>query len=261
MSRVLAVVLLLCVAAAAQTAHAPITEVAFETEIPLSQWNDLPAIVWTDSSQLSLAQDALQRKEIFKNNRVNVSLVNIAVGETTPVHKHSRDFISVYLSGDHLQQTVSGEKPDTQKIEAGEVRFRNAGYTHSTKNVGTAPFQAVMVEFADAQGPSKKVHKKSHTCTPNSKLCVDEKELFCTDKVCVEDVEMAPGSVTVRHSHATDHMLVAVSDYELTDEVEGKGTVVRRHKSGEVEYIPAGITHRLTNTGKERARFTVILWK
>jgi quercetin dioxygenase-like cupin family protein len=77
----------------------------------------------------------------------------------------------------------------------------------------------------------------------------------------VEDVTMAPGAVTTKHSHATDHMLVAVSDYELTDQVEGKGAVVRTRKSGEVEYIPAGITHRLTNTGQAPARFTVIVWR
>ena len=32
-------------------------------------------------------------------------------------------------------------------------------------------------------------------------------------------------------------------------------------KSGEIEYIPAGITHRLTNTGTKPARFIVVLWR
>jgi oxalate decarboxylase/phosphoglucose isomerase-like protein (cupin superfamily) len=56
-------------------------------------------------------------------------------------------------------------------------------------------------------------------------------------------------------------MLIAVSDYELTDRVEGKGIVVRTRKSSEVEYIPAGITHRITNTGQAPARFIVIVWR
>jgi quercetin dioxygenase-like cupin family protein len=72
---------------------------------------------------------------------------------------------------------------------------------------------------------------------------------------------MAPGALSIKHSHTTDHMLVAVSDYELTDQVEDKGTSVRRRKSGEVEYIPAGITHQLTNTGKNTARFVVVAWR
>jgi len=106
------------------------------------------------------------------------------------------------------------------------------------------------------------VGTRSHYCNPDgTTACVDEKNLFCTARVCVEDVSIAPGAITHKHSHGTDHMLVAVSDYELTDQVEGKGTVVRTPKSGEVEYLPAGITHRLTNTGQAPARFTVIVWR
>jgi quercetin dioxygenase-like cupin family protein len=232
MSRVLVTVLLLCAAAAAQSAPTPPT-----------------------------TGGVAERKEIFKNNRVRASFVSLGPGEFTTMHKHDRDWVTVFLSGDRIQQSLPTRELSKTKIETGEVRFRKAGLIHATRNVGTAPFKAVIVEFNDPQGESKDINKKSQTCAPGSKACVEEKELFCTDKVCVEDVEMAPGSVTLRHSHATDHMLVAVSDYELTDEVEGKGTIVRRHKSGEVEYIPAGITHRLTNTGGAPARFTVIIWK
>jgi quercetin dioxygenase-like cupin family protein len=202
-----------------------------------------------------------QPKELLKNSKVDVSLLTFAPGEGSAMHKHERDYVAVFVTGGQLELTQAGQQPTKNKLEAGEVRFRNAGVTHSAKNIGTSPFWTVIVEFADAQGKVKRINKKSQTCAPGTKTCVEEKELFCTEKVCVEEVKMAPGAVTVQHSHATDHMLVAVSDYELTDEVEGKGTVVRRHKSGEVEYIPAGITHRLTNTGKDPAYFTVILWK
>src|SRR5262249_39656799 len=186
--------------------------------------------------------------------------------EATPMHKYDRDFLSVFVTGGHTQNTLPGAKPVADNMPSGEVRFRYVrylswAYTHAWKNQGPSPFRVVIVEFADSQGKIKKIGTTSHTCNPdNPKVCIDEKKLFCTAKVCVEDVTMAPGAVTSKHSHATDHMLVAVSDYELTDNVEGKGPVVRSHKSGEVEYIPAGISHQLTNTGTAPARFTVILW-
>ena len=202
-----------------------------------------------------------QRKELLKNSKVEVSQLTFAPGEGAAMHKHERDYVAVFVTGGQLELTQAGQQPTKNKLEAGEVRFRNAGVTHSAKNIGSSPFETVIVEFADAQGKMKRITKKSQTCVPGTKTCVEEKELFCTEKVCVEEVKMAPGSVTVQHSHATDHMLIAVSDYELTDEVEGKGTIVRRHKSGDAEYIPAGITHRLTNTGQAPAYFTVILWK
>jgi quercetin dioxygenase-like cupin family protein len=56
-------------------------------------------------------------------------------------------------------------------------------------------------------------------------------------------------------------MLVAITDYTLTDEIVGKGKKVRTKKAGEVEYIPMGITHQLTNTGAAAARFIVIAFK
>jgi quercetin dioxygenase-like cupin family protein len=202
-----------------------------------------------------------QRKVILENNKVMVSLLNLAPGDATPMHKHDKDMVTVFVDGGKTQHTLYGKEPTADKMEVGEVRFKNAGFTHSTKNEGAGAFRAVIVEFEEPQGQMEKQGTKSRTCAPDKNACVDEKQLFCTAKVCVENVSMAPGSSSIRHSHATDHMIVAVSDFELTDEVEGKGIVVRKHKSGEVEFLSAGITHRLTNTGKEAARFTVIVWK
>ena len=232
MRRAAVILLLLCVASAAQES-APIRD----SEVP-------------------------QRKEILVNHRVTVSLLELAPHDATPMHQHDRDSLAIFVSGGHTSNTVFGHKPALDTIPAGEVRFLNAGYSHATENEGTSPFRAVTIEFDDPQGKLEQVGTVSRYCNPGSTTaCVDEKNLFCTAKVCVEDVTIASGAITSKHSHTTDHMLVAVSDYELTDVVEGKGTVVRTHKSGEAEYIPAGITHQMTNTGKASARFIVVLWR
>lgn len=203
-----------------------------------------------------------QSKQILQNHRVTVSLLELSPHESTPMHQHDRDMIAVFVNGGRTQNTRSGHKPAVHKMRVGEVRFRNAGYAHATKNEGTDPLRVVIVEFTDPQGKMKHVGTTSHTCNPGSTTaCFDENNLFCTAKVCVEDVTIAPGAMTHKHSHATDHMLIAVSDYELTDEVEGKGTVVRTRKSGEIEYISAGITHQQTNTASTPARFIVIAWR
>jgi quercetin dioxygenase-like cupin family protein len=204
-----------------------------------------------------------QRKEIFRNDHVTASLVELAPQEGTPTHQHDRDLVTVFVTAGNIEHSISGARPTHERIVAGTVRFHSAGFTHAVQNVAATPFRAVSVEFAQPQGNMERVgSKNSHYCNPGSKsACVDEKYLFCTAKVCVEDVSIAPGAVTIKHSHTTDHMLIAVSDYELTDKAEGKGTTVRTRKSGELEYIPAGITHQLTNTGKNTARFAVIVWR
>lgn len=204
-----------------------------------------------------------QRKEIFRNNHMTAFLLQLAPQEGTPMHVHDRDFLTVFVTGGQIRHTEFGHRPSRQNIAQGTVRFRNTGFAHASQNQGNRAFRAVIVEFAEPQGKTEKVRtKSSHYCNPGSEtVCVDEKYLFCTAKVCVEDVTMAAGAVSTKHSHTTDHMLIAVSDYQLTDQAEGKSTTVRTRWAGEVEYIPAGITHQLTNTGKGAARFIVVVWR
>lgn len=203
-----------------------------------------------------------QRKEILNNHQVTVSLLELASNDATPLHKHEHDSIAVFVNGGHIQNNVQSQPSADNKIGVGEVRYRAGGYAHSVKNEGTDTLRVVVIDLNDAQGKMERINTTSHTCNAGStNACYDEHNLFCTAKVCVEDVTIAPGTTTHKHSHSTDHMLVAVSDYELTDQVEGKGTVVRTRKSGEIEYLTAGITHQQTNTGKAPARFIVIAWR
>jgi quercetin dioxygenase-like cupin family protein len=169
------------------------------------------------------------------------------------------------------------------RVHAGEVVYHQAGYTHADENRGDSVMRAVTIEFIEPAGKQRDAEARpNHYCNSNEPVreksqspqasadagesrprglrCVDEKYLFCTETLCVEDVTIDPGAVTTKHSHAADHMLVAITDYQLTD-VSQKGKTVRSKKLGEFEYIPAGITHQLTNSGSKPARFVVIAFK
>ena len=202
-------------------------------------------------------------KQILKNSKVEVSRVEVAAGESLPQNGRGHDSVTVFVTTPQARHKLLGKTVPGfgGGVEEGDVWFHSAGAADAGEHKDKGPLSAVVVEFVDAQGKTKNVGKKSQTCVPDKQACIEEKELFCTEKVCVEDVTMAPGAMSMRHSHATDHMLVAISDYQLTDEVEGRGTVVRTKQAGEVEYIPAGITHQLKNTGQAPARFAVIVWR
>lgn len=201
--------------------------------------------------------------QVFQNQKVRAFLSELAPNEQMPTHLHSRDYITAFLLNAQLTVTAAGQKPLPQRVAAGTVRYTRAPVIHSVRNTAPAPFRAVEIEFAEQQGkstPSKQ--RPSHYCNPGSKTaCVDEKYLFCTEKVCVSDVTMGEGAVTMKHSHQTDHMLVALTDYRLSDNVEGKGANVRVEQSGGVEFVPAGITHQLTNVAQHPVRFLVIVWR
>jgi beta-alanine degradation protein BauB len=203
------------------------------------------------------------RKEILHNDRVTAYLVELEPGQSAPMHRHDRDLLGVFVSGGERKVTMEGGSPVEENTKPGEVRFREGGFSHSTENIGKSTFRVVDVEFETPQGKKAPASsKRSHYCNPGSRVaCVTEKYLFCTPKFCAEDVRMGPGAKSSQHSHDTEHMLVAISDYSLSDDTVGKGIVQREVKSGGVEYLPAGITHVLTNTGKTEARFIAIIFK
>ena len=189
-------------------------------------------------------------KQLLENEHVKVSLVDVPEkGEISPTRDH--DTLTVIVRGG----TKSAAKP-------GMTWFQPAGKT-GPFGIAQQPLQAVTVEFAARQGVVEKKHPApSRYCNPGSKTaCVSEKYLFCTAKLCVEDVRMGAGAVSTKHSHDTDHMIIAVTDYALSDDVVGKGVVMRNVKSGGVEYIPAGIEHTLTNKSPGEIRFVVVVFR
>jgi hypothetical protein len=69
---------------------------------------------------------------------------------------------------------------------------------------------------------------------------------------------MGPGATRGGFGSDEPQMLVAVSDYALSDALGGGGTPKHSRTSGQVEWLPAGAPNRWTNTANAPARFLVI---
>ncbi len=218
---------------------------------------------------MCFAQDAVVPVEkepfhtpVFRNEHVLAVGVEIPPQQTTQIHRHAHQYLAVSLDNATVTSTVPGKPPVQEKRHRGEV-WMGAAEAHSVHNDSGVPFRATVVEFFAPQGEVKPIQRKvSHYCNPKSATaCVTERYLFCTDRVCVSEVEMGPEAVTMRHSHSTDHLVIAVSDLEMKDRIEGRpAAVMRIQKSGEVLFIDAGITHQLEN-GPMPARFITVSWK
>lgn len=202
------------------------------------------------------------RKEMLVNEHVRIVSSRIPAHASMPVHRHDHDFLVVPLDDARLLAHEEG-KPDAEVVlRRGEPAMVKGGFTHSETNESDRDVRVTVVEFMAPQGAVKRLDAKpSRYCTPGSKTaCVTENYLFCSEKVCVSEVEFGPGAVTLMHRHSTAHMLIAVTDLNMKDEPEGQPAVQRDQKSGEVIYLPAGITHALVN-GPQPARFITVVWK
>jgi quercetin dioxygenase-like cupin family protein len=209
------------------------------------------------------ALEVKYRKQIFKDDRFSVFLLEIPPKNASPMHRHNTDMLTVFISGDKTKSTIYGEPPTEIRINAGEVRYRPAGFTHSTENLGSSMFRAVILEFNSSTGaiqPTKP--SDSRYCNPGSETtCVDAKYLFCTAKFCVQDLTIGPGAVWRNDENAGDQMLVAVSDYKLSYRPKGKAAKVRKRKSGDVEYFPRGSARQWKNVASEPARVIAVVFR
>jgi quercetin dioxygenase-like cupin family protein len=206
------------------------------------------------------ADEVTLRHKIYGNERFSVFLLDIPPGQATLPHRHDRDMLSVFVSGGRTRASFNGAPTVEDTFAVGDVRFRPAGFTHSTENVGTARFTSVIFEFATPQGervPATATAQR--TCDRGSTtVCVDVKPLFCTARFCVDDVRMAPGAASNQLAATRDRVLVAVSDYAFSEERAGAAPTVHRRKSGEIENFAAGAESLWMNVSDQPAHLIVV---
>jgi uncharacterized RmlC-like cupin family protein len=197
------------------------------------------------------ADEVTLRHRIYGDGRLTIFLLDIPPGQATLLHRHDRDMLSVFVNGGRTRASFNGAAPVEDSFTPGDVRFRSAGFTHSTENIGTDRFLSVIFEFIDSQGPrASAIGTATHICNPDGQTaCVDERPLFCTSKFCVDDLMMAPRAVRSAGEATNDRILVAVSDYTFRSETPGTAAAIHTRKMGEIESIAAGAAARWTNGG------------
>jgi hypothetical protein len=200
------------------------------------------------------------RRQILRNDRFSVFLLEIPPKHASLMHRHDTDILSIFVAGGETKGTIYGRPPKEDRFTVGEVRFRPAGFTHSTENIGADVFRSVILEFNSSTGPIQPTKPPdSHYCNPGSETaCAGEKYLLCTVKFCAKEVSIAPGAIWRNTERAKDQMLVAVSDYELSHKPAGKAARVLKRKSGEVEYFNGGSGGQWTNAASRPARIIAV---
>ena len=208
------------------------------------------------------ALDVKYRKQIYKDPRFSVFLLQIPPTHASLMHRHDTDMLSVFVSGGATKSTIFGKPPVPDSFRAGDVRYRAGGFTHETENTGTTMFRAVILEFNSPAGDANadKPADVRNCNAGDAARCVDEKYLFCTAKFCVEDISIAPRAIWRDREFARDQMLIAVSDYSLSYKQGGKTASTRRRKSGEADYLAAGTERQWTNNGSLPAHVVTVIF-
>jgi uncharacterized RmlC-like cupin family protein len=126
------------------------------------------------------ADEVTLRHRIYGDGRVSIFLLDIPPGHATLLHRHDRDLLSVFVNGGRTRASFNGAAVVEDSFTPGDVRFRSAGFTHSTENIGTERFLSVIFEFVDSQGPREPpTRPATHIASSDHQTAsVDEQPLF-----------------------------------------------------------------------------------
>ena len=195
----------------------------------------------------------------LQNQYVRVFQVEVPPNAATLMHRHRHDYIFVTLGASEVSNQVAGKPPVTLKLQDGEVRAVDGNFAHIARNLAATPFRNVTIELLQDE--------KAHTTPPPSwdddrSLQVlhggTQEILFVKDGVRVSETELQIAGSVPKHHHAHPHLVIAVTDLLLRNDVPGKPASNVEMKSGDIKWIEAGLTHSLTNVGNAEAKFVTL---
>lgn len=91
-------------------------------------------------------QATVTRKLEFENEHVRVERVTIPVGYAGPMHSHTLPSLEIFLTDDHIGETLADGTKREWKSKAGEVAWAGA-VTHRVENLRDAPTDILSIEF------------------------------------------------------------------------------------------------------------------
>ncbi len=205
---------------------------------------------------VEITAEPLHHAEL-ENQYVRVFRVEVPPKGATLLHRHRHDYVFVTLGASEVSNAVEGKAPVSLKLADGEARMVEGGFAHQATNLASTPFRNITVEILPA-GTRRAFSKRN--IKPQWERGVEVLErgtvhtLFVKDGLRATDVELRAGGELPLHTHSGPHLAVAVTDLEVTLETKGKPARVLRKKAGEYDWIPGGVTHTVTNTGKSGIR-------
>jgi quercetin dioxygenase-like cupin family protein len=194
----------------------------------------------------------------LENEFIRVFQVEVAPHASTLMHRHRHDYVFVTLGDAHVANDVEGKPPGDLKLSDGETRFVPGNFAHVARNLSDQTFRNVTIELMQDEKLRQTPSHWPEEIVEKTFSGGRSKTLFVRDGVRVSEVNLEPGTVVPSHHHDGPHLVVAITDLDLRSDVEGKGPMPGKFKSGDVKWLPGGYTHTLTNVGKNPARFVTV---
>jgi quercetin dioxygenase-like cupin family protein len=198
---------------------------------------------------------------VFQNEYVRVFDVTVAPRATTLVHRHNHDYLFVTLGDSDVVSARVGEKPAALHLKDGEVRFTPGNFAHAAINESDRPFHNITIELLKPSTNLKTCAESCITrqfkCPDGGNLCPETEKRVSADQWTVSLVSLPPSTRLEKHTHTMPHLVIAVSDLDLTSQTESASSNIKREPGG-LAWVPAGVTHTLSNNRPRPAQFVTL---
>lgn len=193
----------------------------------------------------------------LENKYVRVFKVEVAPKDQTLMHRHRHGYVFVILGDANVENDVAGKPPVSLKLKDGEVRFTPGDFAHVAKNLSdTTPFRNVTIELLQDKKPHRAKwdeERALHVLHGGT-----EDVMFVKDGVRVTEIDLQPSGAFPRHRHTAPHLMVAVTDLTLRNDVPGKPASNIQMKSGDIKWVRSAVTHTITNVGDKEAKWVTL---
>ena len=204
---------------------------------------------------------------VLQNEYVRVFDVTVAPKARTMIHRHNSDYLFVTLGDSDLVNVRVGEQPVPLQLKDGEVRYTPGGFAHTAVNNSEQPFHNITIELLK---PSTSVKACSGNCdqfigctadasgaAAGKPDCPNLIDRISSDQWKVSWLRLPPSATIQDHFYKGPHLLVAVTPLDLTSEIGGVGTPIKRDVGGLI-WAPTGTAETLKNNTTKPAQIIIL---
>jgi quercetin dioxygenase-like cupin family protein len=222
----------------------------------------LALTAWTQQAQAPVEVSSEPHHHLAMENMfVRVFAVSVDPGDSTLMHHHGRDYLSVSIGDAQATNAKQGAQPVAASFKDGDVRFTPAGLVHAVSNTGSTPFRNRTIELLQPTTNQKACTESCEIPVPcdsaDKAKCVTVTKLFTADQWTVTLVTSPPGAKYPQHTHLANFLTIPLTDADITRKIQDQPEEAVHSKTGELTWNNP-VVHTLTNSGKTTAR-TVVL--
>ncbi len=191
-------------------------------------------------SAVALAQDPVKvdsahYKVLLENSTVRVLKIDYPAGAQSPMHHHP-DAIVVPLAASKVRFTMPDGKAEERDLAKESAMYMPAA-THSPENIGTAPLDAILIEFKSS-APGKASVPTSREGM-GMKLLAEGPYGMAYRNTAAPTFHEPAGS-----KHDYDQIVIPLGSPQLSLSIDGKAAKTT-WKRGEADFIARGVPSRI----------------